>query len=64
MMCVFLYLGALFLIILSGRFTFTFLTGVFITSWSALIAALIHTAIKADNETREERVNEMLKQVK
>jgi hypothetical protein len=64
MMCAFLYLGALLFIILSGGFTFNFLNGVFITSWTALIAAIMYALIKADNETREERVNEMLKQVK
>ena len=60
MMCVFLYLGALFLIIFLGEFTFTFLNGVLITSVTVLLALVIDALIKADNETREERVNEML----
>ena len=58
--CAFIYLGALFLIIFLGEFTFTFLNGVLITSVTVLLALVIDALIKADNETREERVNEML----
>ena len=42
---------------------FTFLTGVFVTVFAALITVIIYTSIKDDNETREIRVNKTLKQV-
>ena len=42
---------------------FTFLTGVLSTLTECIIGVVIYMSIKADNETREMRVNKMLKQV-
>ena len=40
---------------------FNFLTGVVVTVFAALIVVITYASIKDDNETREERVNEILK---
>jgi hypothetical protein len=42
---------------------FTFLTGIFVTVFAVLIGVVIYMSIKEDNETREKRVAESLKQV-
>ncbi len=41
---------------------FNFLTGVVVTVFSALIVVITYASIKDDNETREERVNKILKE--
>ena len=38
----------------------TFISGVFVTLWEVMTALVMYMSIKEDNETREERVNEML----
>jgi Flp pilus assembly protein TadB len=58
--CFIISLIPLIIILWAG---FTFLTGVFVTVFAALIAVIIYTSIKDDNETREKRVNKTLKQV-
>lgn len=40
---------------------FNFLTGVVVTVFAALIVVITYASIKDDNETREERVNKILK---
>ncbi len=41
---------------------FNFLTGVVVTVFAALIVVITYASIKDDNETREERVNKILKE--
>ena len=40
---------------------FNFLTGVVVTVFAALVVVITYASIKDDNETREERVNKILK---